>query len=270
MMHPRVCLHQVGFLSESMPAFIAFCREIGVAHMTLANPHMLGPGVLDDAVAALALGGTRATNMAQPFARYPDLEKDDGRAAEVLSQAIDAAAALGMANVYVVTGPRGGLDWEDAAARFAELIAPCRERAAARGITLMVETANLLNADIHIAHTLDDTIRLAELARIGVCIDLGACWFEGGLADKFRRAIPRTGLVQLSDYVLGDRSTPCRAVPGDGVVPLERLIGQLLDLGYAGVFDIELTGPRIDAEGHRQAFRRAAENLSQILTRLGA
>jgi sugar phosphate isomerase/epimerase len=187
-MHPRVCLHQVGFLSESMPAFIAFCREIGVAHMTLANPHMLGPGVLGDALAALAEGGTSATNMAQPFARYPNLEEDRGGAAEKLSQAIDAAVALGMANVYLVSGPRGGLDWEGAAARFAELIAPCRQHAADRGIALMVETANLLNADIHIAHTLDDTIRLAEIAGIGVTIDLGACWFEGGLADKFRRA----------------------------------------------------------------------------------
>ena len=269
-MHPRVCLHQVGFLSESTSAFIGFCREIGVTHMTLANPHMLGPGVLDDALAALAEGGTRATNMAQPFARYPNLEEDGGGAAEVLSGAIDAAAALGMANVYVVSGARGGLDWEGAAARFAELIAPCLEHAAARGIALMVETANLLNADIHIAHTLDDTIRLAEIAGIGVCIDLGACWFEGGLADKFHRAMPTTGLVQVSDYVLGDRSTPCRAVPGDGAVPLQRLIGQLLELGYAGIFDLELTGPRIEAEGHRDAFRRAAENLSEILTKLGA
>jgi sugar phosphate isomerase/epimerase len=269
-MHPRVCLHQVGFLSESTAAFIAFCREIGVQNMTLANPHMLGSDVLAEAKAALAPGGTRVTNLTQPFARYPDLEQDAGGAAEHLNQAIEAAAELGAPNLYIVTGPRGSLDWEEAAARCAELIAPCRDLASRRGVTLMVETANLLNADIHIAHTLDDTIRLAEMARIGVCIDLGACWFEGGLADKFRRAMPLTGLVQVSDYVLGDRVTPCRAVPGDGVVPLKRQIGQLLDLGYEGVFDIELTGPRIVEEGHRPAFRRAAENLSEILTRLGA
>jgi sugar phosphate isomerase/epimerase len=268
-MHPRVCLHQVGFLSESTPAFVQFCREIGVAHMTLVNPHMLGHDVLDATVTALAPGGTAATHLTQPFARYPDLETDAGDAAQHLNEAIEAAATLGATKLYIVTGGRGSLDWEAAAARCAALIAPCRELAEQRGVTLMVETANLLNADIHMAHTLDDTIRLAELAGIGVTIDLGACWFEGDLAAKFGRAMPLTGLVQLSDYVLGDRSTPCRAVPGDGVVPLERLIAQLLDLGYQGVFDIELTGPRITAEGHRPAFRRAAENLSEILVRLG-
>lgn len=269
-MHPRVCLHQVGFLKESTNDFIAFCRNIGVRHMTIANPHMLGPNVLTDAQAALEHGGTQVTNITQPFARYPDLEKDTGGAAQALNQAIEAAAALGAPNIYIVTGPRGSLDWEEAAERLAQLISPCRELAAARNVTLMVETANLLNADIHIAHTLDDTIRAAEIAEIGVCIDLGACWFESGLKNKFARAMPNTSLVQVSDYVLGDRFTPCRAVPGDGIVPLERLIGQLLDLGYQGVFDIELTGPRIDAEGHRLAFQRAAENLSELLLKLGA
>jgi len=269
-MHSRVCLHQVGFLSESTPAFVQFCREIGVAHMTLANPHMLGPDVLAATIEALTPGGTAATNLTQPFARYPDLEADTGGAAKALNAAIEAAAALGTSNLYIVTGGRGSLDWEAAAGRCADLIAPCRDLAEQRGVTLMVETANLLNADIHIAHTLDDTIRLAEIARIGVTIDLGACWFEAGLADKFRRAMPLTSLVQVSDYVLGDRSTPCRAVPGDGVVPLERLLGQLLDLGYSGVFDLELTGPRIVEEGHRPAHARAAETLSEILTRLGA
>ena len=269
-MHPRVCLHQVGFLSESTPAFVAFCREIGVRHMTLANPHMIGPTELDDTLAALAEGGVSATNVTQPFARYPDIERDEGGAAEHLNAAIEAAAAMGSENLYIVTGARGSLDWEHAAARCAELIAPCRDLAKASGINLLVETANMLNADIHMAHTIDDTLRLAEIAGIGVCIDLGASWFESGLQNKFRRAMPLTRLVQVSDYVLGDRITPHRAVPGDGVVPLAQQIGWLLEAGYEGVFDIELTGPRIVAEGHRKAFRRAAENLSDILMKLGA
>lgn len=268
-MHPRVCLHQVGFMSESTPAFVQFCREIGVRHMTLANPHMIGPNELADTLAALADGGVAATNVTQPFARYPDIERDEGGAAEHLNAAIEAAAAMGSENLYIVSGARGSLDWESAAARLAELIAPCRALAEDRGVHLLVETANMLNADIHIAHTLDDTIRLAEIAGIGVCIDMGASWFEGGLQAKFARAMPLTRLVQLSDYVLGDRHTPHRAVPGDGVVPLAQQIGWLLEAGYQGVFDIELTGPRIVEEGHRKAFARAAENLSDILTRLG-
>ena len=269
-MHPRVCLHQVAFMGESTTAFVEFCREAGIAHMTMVNPHLLGEGVFAEAQAALAAGGTSATNLNQPFARFPDIERDSGEAALRLNEAIEAAAALGAGALYIVTGGRGSLDWEQAAERLANLLAPCRALADERGVRLLVENANLFNADIHIAHTLDDTIRLAEIAGLGVCIDLGACWFEGDLAAKFARAMPLTGLVQVSDYVAGDRCTPCRAVPGDGAVPLERQIGLLLDAGYGGVFDLELVGPRIEAEGARPASLRAAENLSEILTKLGA
>lgn len=270
-MHPRVCLHQVAFLPDSSSAdFIAFCREAAIPWMTLVNPHMLGSGTLAEMQAALALGGTRPATLNQPFARYPNIAEDTGEAAVRLDEAIEAAALLGAPNLYILTGGRGALDWEGAATRLADMIAPCRRLAEARGVRLLVETANMLNADMHIAHTIDDTIRLAEMAGIGVCIDLGASWFEGALQEKFRRAMPLTGLIQVSDYVLGDRFTPHRAVPGDGAVPLEQQIGWLLEAGYEGVFDLELTGPRIQAEGPRAASLRAAENLSEILTRLGA
>jgi sugar phosphate isomerase/epimerase len=82
--------------------------------------------------------------------------------------------------------------------------------------------------------------------------------------------MPTTGLVQLCDCVHGDRTTPCKCVPGDGVVPLEAIVTDLLELGYQGVFDIELVGQRVAEEGHRRAFARAAENLSEMLVRLGA
>lgn len=270
-MHPRVSLHQVAFLpGGSSTDFIGFCREAGIPWMTLVNPHMLGADVLAEMQAALAPGGPRPATLNHSFATFPNIAEDTGKATANLNQAIEAAALLGAPNLYMVTGGRGALDWEGAAARFADLIAPCLPLARERGVTLLVETANMLNCDLHMAHTIDDTVRLAELAGIGVCVDLGASWFEGALQEKFRRAMPLTRLIQVSDYVLGDRFTPHRAVPGDGVVPLAQQIGWLLEAGYEGVFDLELLGPRIEAEGPRQAGLRAAEALSEILVKLGA
>jgi sugar phosphate isomerase/epimerase len=187
-----------------------------------------------------------------------------------MNAAIDIATTLGADAIYLVTGGRGGLDWEAAAERFAQLIAPCLKSAGTRGVKLLVENANAFNVDIHMAHTLADTISLAEVAGMGLCIDLHACWMEAGLRKKFRQALAITGLVQVSDYVLGDRTAPCRAVPGDGAIPLDRLIGDLLEAGYSGLFDLELVGPRIAAEGAFAASTRAAERLSQILVKLGA
>ena len=187
-----------------------------------------------------------------------------------LPGAIGMAAQLGAGAIYLITGGRGRLSWEEGAARFSEWIAPCVAEAKARGIRLLVENASALNADLHMVHTLADAIRFAGIAGIGLCIELHACWTEANLPALFRRAMPITGLVQASDYVLGDRTTPCRAVPGDGAIPLERLLGEVLAAGYEGVFDLELVGPRIVAEGARAASIRAGESLSEILVKLGA
>ncbi len=269
-MHPRISLHQVAFIQESTTDFVAHCRQLGVAHMTLVSLRLMQPELVAEVRERAEQGGPRTATLNHPFALYPNIEEDRGAAAEGLLKAMDVAAALGTKAIYLQTGGRGGLSWEQAAARFAALLAPARDLAAARGMTLMIENASAFNADIHIAHTLADTITLSEISGAGICIDLQPCWAEAGLAQLFRRAMPMTGLVQVSDYVLGDRSAPCRAVPGDGAIPLERLIGELLEAGYEGLFDLELVGPRIEAEGALAASRRAVERLAAMLTRLGA
>lgn len=269
-MHPRVNLHQVAFMKESTSAFIEFCRETGIPNMTLVTPLLMQPGGLEEAQQALAAGGTRAAVVNHPIAMGSSLDRVGTEETEKLQQAIEIADTLGAPVIYLVSGGRGSLLWEDAAARFAELVAPCLPLAKQKGVQLTVEIASALNADMHIAHTLDDTVLLAEIAGIDVCIELNACWYEANLKEKFRRAMPRTGLVQVCDYVLGDRYTPNRAVVGDGVVPIEWLLGTLLELGYEGVFDLELIGPRVEQEGPRAASKRAAENLSEMLIKLGA
>ena len=269
-MHPRVSLHQVACMDAPTAQFIQHCRAIGVQHMTLVSPKLFQAGETASALAAMAVGGTGCHTVNHAMAMGRTLDTVGAEESEGLLRAIDVAAELGAANIYLVSGGRGKLLWDAAAQRFAELLAPCLGAAQDKGVRLLVETASHLNADMHLAHTLDDTVRLAEIAGIGVCIELAACWFEADLPAKFRRALPLTRLVQISDYVAGDRATPNRAVPGDGMVPNEWLLRELLDAGYEGVFDLELVGPRIEAEGGFAATQRAAENLSEILVRLGA
>ncbi len=264
--HPRVSLHQVAFARDGTQAFVDFCRRNAVPNMTLAPMLMTGPDDVAIVKAASVDKGPRASTINHPFAVYPNLEADTGQAVQRLLEVIEITSKIGANAIYMQTGGRGRLDWEQAAARFVELLAPCKEMARRKGIGLMIENASSFNSDIHIAHTLADTILLAEMAGIGVCIDLQPCWGEAGLTKLFRRAIPITQLVQVSDYILGDRSAPCRAVPGDGTIPLERLIRDLLDAGYDGLFDLELVGPRIDEEGAAASSLRALRWLSEVLS----
>jgi sugar phosphate isomerase/epimerase len=201
--------------------------------------------------------------------RFDDDAQSESFTAELL-RTLAAAQALAARTIYITSGARGTLTWEETASRFCAAIAPCAEEARRTGIEILVEPAPTLYADLYFTHTLRDAVQLAELADLGVCIDVFSCWTEAGLRESIERAVERCHLVQVGDYVIGDRAFPCRAVPGDGAIPLARILGWILQAGYRGAFDLELMGPRIDREGHGEAVRRAADWLGELLERLGA
>jgi sugar phosphate isomerase/epimerase len=271
-MHERLSIHQMCFVGSPLPEYVQQCRTLGARRLGFTSPALLAPGGLTAARAALAGGDIAVETIAHVFkAGHLSAQRSAWRESrESLTQLIDYAAELGSRSIYMLTGGHGALSWAEAAECFSEAIAPCVDHAKAAGIELAIENASALYADVHIAHSLADTIVLAELAGIGVCIELFFCWAEAGLPVLFARAMPRCRLVQLSDYVYCDRALPARAVPGDGVIPLQRMVGDLLHAGYTGAFDLELLGPRIDAESAPVAVARAIAYVSALLTRLRA
>ena len=142
---------------------------------------------------------------------------------------------------------------------------PCAEAAREAGIGLGIEPTTHLWADGSICHRLADTVAVAKMAGIAVMIDIFACWFDADIEAALAEAAPLSPLAQISDYVYGDRSIPCRAVPGDGAVPFERFVPLMVEAGFNGWWDLEVIGPRLQAEGPGSraqagggAYRRAA------------
>lgn len=271
MMHPRISVNGICFMGTPIAQQAQYWRELEAQCVSLLDPGMEEDGVAK-AAAALQSGDYTLETIVHPFLPGQALNPDPASwevPQQRLLQQIDNAVKLGAKSIYMVTGGHGGMVWEQAAQVFADAIKPCAERAAFEGIQLMIENAPPAYADIHIAHTLRDTTALAQFAGIGVLIDLAGCWTEPNLRGLFEEAMPICGLVQVSDYVLGDRNLPARAVPGDGGIPLKRLLGWLTEAGYQGAFDLELVGPRIDEEGQLEATRRAADNVGELLRSLG-
>jgi sugar phosphate isomerase/epimerase len=271
-MHERLSVNSVCFIGESLSDVADHWRALETRRVSMMSHELLGQDVA--AIRNVLVSGNYTfETIAHPFLPYKPLQPQEScwrDARANLMQLIDIAAALGARSIYMLTGGHGTLTWEQAAETFSTAIAPCVTHARQVGVALAVENASVLHADNHIAHSLRDTLTLAEMANIGVCIDLYGCFTDAGLHELIRRAMPRCPVVQISDYVYGDRALPCRAVPGDGAVPLERVIGWMLAAGYTGTFDFELIGPRIEKEGRLNAVRRASHYMSELLQRLGA
>ncbi len=271
-MHERISVHQICLMSVSNKEFVSHCRNLGAHRISLISRPLLSGDGVSSVKEALSAGDCRIETITHVFLPGEHLHRNEASWQEArgrLSHAIKAAEALGARSIYMLTGGHGTLTWEEAAENFSEAIAPCVREAKGAGIELMIENAPFLYADSHIAHTLHDTVLLAEMAEIGVCIDIFSCWAEAGLRDLIERAMPRCHLIQVSDYVYGDKSLPARAVPGDGTIPLQQILGWALEAGYEGAFDLELIGPRIEEEGCLESIRRSGENVGKILQSLG-
>lgn len=270
-MHPRVSVSQICFMGQPLAEAAAHWRAIGPGHIGLISPPLLTDGIAP-IQAVIAEGGYGIETIAHMFS-MGQLSRDEAawqKPRAELNAIIDMAAALGARSIYGLTGGRGAMPWEVAAECFRDMIAPCLARAGAAGVKLMIECATPLYAHGTISNNLHDTLTLAEIAGTGVCVDTFGCWTEAGLRDLIARAVGLGALIQVSDYVPGDTALPCRAVPGDGAIPLRDMLNWSLEAGYAGAFDIELLGPRIEAEGRFEATRRAAEKVSELLVSLGA
>ena len=168
------------------------------------------------------------------------------------------------------TGPAGRLTWEDAADALEHALAAGAGRGRARQVPFALEHTNSLRVDVGFVHSLRDVIDLARRLGTGVCMEINACWAERGLDETIADGVDTIQLVQVSDYAVGTLSTPNRLVPGDGDIPIARILDRLLKEGYAGCFDLELVGPRIDEEGYAAATRRAIDWLESTLADLHA
>ena len=99
-------------------------------------------------------------------------------------------------------------------------------------------------------------------------MEVNACWAERDLAATVTDGIDRISLVQVSDFRVGTVASSQRCVPGDGDIPLARIVHTLLDAGYAGPFELELIGDAIAEEGYDAAVPRAVAWLDHLLTEL--
>lgn len=262
-MHPRIAINTLCLPPAPLGTQADRVALIGAGAISPQVDEVIAFGITESAAALRSIGIAVATVTHRAFGYASEDEMRTAR--ERLLKTIDLAAAIGAETIIMTTGGRGALPWPEAAARFAAAMAPCAEAAIAAGIGLGIEPTSHLYADVSIAHRLTDAAALARSAGIGVMIDLFACWVDADIETAIAQVAPLTRLIQVSDYVYGDRGLPCRAVPGDGAIPLGRLIPAIERAGFAGRYDLEIIGPRLAAEGIDQGLRRAAGHIAALL-----
>lgn len=266
-MHPRISINTISTLKWPLAEDLALLDRLDAP--SFGFPLLKIEDDIEGGVAAIRKAGRKVSCVAASSADASLLDPDDALA--VLRPAIDVAHDLGSPLCYFTSGTTPArMNTDDACAALVAALSPSVAYAVGRGVQLAVENNSVTTRATGFVHTLPDSIRLAEEADIQICLELQNCWYERDLARLFRQHVARLGIVQVSDFRVGEALRLNRRVPGDGSMPLAWMIEMLLEAGYPGLFDIEVIGPSVDAEGPEAALRRSVDWLSERLTEFGA
>jgi sugar phosphate isomerase/epimerase len=263
--HPRVAVSLVSALNWPIAQGIDLVASLGVGALSLTMRH-LG----EDARAVrdrIAAAGLRTVSIAGGGGSLID---DDQATLGHLAPLVDAGAMLGGEIVFFVSGPTPPrMPTDEAFDRLIACLGAAIAYARAKGVALCIEHNSIPTRASGFVHMLGDAAELSRASGVGIVVELQNCWYERDLPRLFRENAERIRLVQCSDFRAGEEVRLNRRVPGDGDIPLEWMMGALLEGGYAGPFELEMLGPAIEAEGYASAIGRGVDWLSERLAGWG-
>jgi len=245
---------------------LRFWSEEGIDHVGLSFRKVEAVGG-PRAVAALEGAGLRVSNIVE-LGWWDLVDRSTWpRQRDRLLVAVEVAHPFG-ACLVLTTGPAGDLEWDAAADAFREAVEPVQAAARDAAVPVTIEPTSPMRVDLSFVTTFVDGVDLARRIDAFVCMEVNSCFAERDLGASIVAAGDLLAHVQVSDFVIGSLCTPDRAVPGDGDIPLARILGGVLAAGYKGAFEVEMVGPRIDAEGYAGAIRRSVAWMDQLLAEL--
>lgn len=267
--HSRISVSGLSSLKWSLEQEIAFYRAEGIGAIGL---HFAKAQNTTHAVGVIRSAKLRCACVTASMKGGSFIAPTDGDASlplRTLKPAIDAAAALDAPCYFTSGATPARMPTDEAYTALVPALAPVIEYATDKGVRLAIEPSNPAIRDGGFIHSLADAVDLSRDAKIGICLELQNCWMERRLPQLFREHVERFVVVQVSDYLVPEPTRLNRRVLGDGSMPLEWMLGLLLEAGYSKMFEIEVLGPTVEAEGYQSAIRRSVSWLSERLTRWG-
>lgn len=190
------------------------------------------------------------------------------RGVERVRRAIEWTARVGADALFVLSGPRDGAAWDDAARAYGEAYARLLPEATAAGIRLAIEVIHPLRQDLSFVNTLADAHEIATRAgrRGGYVLDFFHSGWERRLLETVRRdAGRRIHAVQICDCKRVTMRTMDRALLGKGILPLRDIFHALERGGYRGWYEAEIISDDLETMGYEQALRRTRAAFAHLV-----
>ena len=267
MTHPRLSIDAMSTFNWSFEQDLTLWQDLGVRYAGL-----LISKIADAPAARFARLRAAGIQSSTVIAHSFDLRDPDSWHQTRTSQIglIDLVADTGGHSIYFTPGRTTGAPWREVLDVFARAVAPSVTHARKRGVHIAIEPS--LRTDVSFVNNIRDAIDVAERTGVEIVADFGNMWMERDAREVLKRAAPQLALIQICDVIIGATGKPPpggRVHIGEGELPLHRLMHEVLDAGYQGVFDLEVLGPLIEKEGYETSVRRGVASASALLTEMG-
>src|SRR4051812_10195624 len=267
-MHPRLAINSLSTATWPLERDLDAYSHLGVHTASLYYDKLEAAGV-DKGVALVKSSGLSVMSL---FTRGVTLCQPELWASEQarLTDAIAAGAALDAPLLVLTTGAIGDMTWDEGVDTLARALEPLLTAAASAGVTIGIEQTLPVRVEVGFIHSFRDIVEVARRLGLGAVFEANYSFNERDIDTTLAGSMDVLATVQLDDLIPPSTTVPDRAVPGDGIIPLARIIEQCVAAGYDGPFELEVLGPRIEKEGYESVLRRSIDSLNQILTEAGA
>jgi sugar phosphate isomerase/epimerase len=267
MSHPRLSVDSMCSFRWSFEQDLALWSSMKLHHAGLLITKLAGDP--DGRMQQLTDAGIRASTLITESFDLCDPESWDAtRAAH--RDAIDLMARHGGHSIYFTPGRTTTISWQEDFDRLAEAIAPTVAYGREKGVLAAIEPTQRTSSSF--VTTLRDAVDVAERTGVSIVADFASIWMERDLRDVLHRAMPHVALMQIDDIVIGGRGRPApggRVHIGDGELPIHRMMQDVLDAGYTGVFDLEVVAADFTQDCDEGELRRGIDAASALLHELG-
>ena len=264
----RVSVSQVTSLGWTFAQDVAAYPGLGVTAMGVSVVKLEAVGLAP--ATALVREAGLAVSCLTSSGLFP---LDDSAAVDVAFERtrshLAAAAALGADCLMVLPGHAPAWSWEEQAERARPIVRALLPEAERLRVRIAIEPVSSLRMDLGFLHAFGDALDFVDEIGspwLGVVLEVNNAWVERGLYRNVAERTDRIAVVQVNDFKVGTLAASDRVVMGDGDIPLRRICRALEAAGYAGWWDIELLGPRIEAEGYESVVPRALAAFEALWT----
>ena len=264
-MSPTIYLNGATLMTTPTQRVLAVARETGYAGIEARAERLLEDADEVRAAARVARPREVLTLNGVALTVRPDGRMDRALIERDLPPRLGICRELGSPYLLAIPPRAPGLDTRRAIPGTRDALELARDRVDALGIRIAFEFLGFGDCPINTPASAAETVDGIE----GIDLVLDCChWHASGSQPLDGYPVERIALVHLNDAPdkpprqIEDQD---RVFPGEGVIQLKALTGQLKTRGYAGPWSLETFNPAYWKDDPEAVARRGLEAVSRIL-----